>query len=77
VSYFLGFTCLSLRELADDMIVGLAWREMKLFVAKVLWSFDVEMLPNQNIVYERDFTMHGMWEKSEFWVHSHPIVREK
>jgi cytochrome P450 len=54
----------------------LAWHETRLFVAKLLWSFDVEMLPNQKIVFERDFKMYAMWEKPEFRVHFHPVVRE-
>ena len=59
----------------DRFLVELAWREMRLFVAKVLWSFDVEMVSDQKIVYERDFKMHGMWEKPEFWVRFHPVDR--
>ncbi|EPE36373.1 Cytochrome P450 [Glarea lozoyensis ATCC 20868] len=53
----------------------LAWREMRIFVAKVLWSFDVEMVSDHKIVYERDFKMHRMWEKPEFWVRFHPVDR--
>ncbi|KAI0970592.1 cytochrome P450 [Xylaria arbuscula] len=50
----------------------LAWRQTRLFIAKVLWTFDIEMLPNQDIVFERDFKMYGMWEKPKFWVWFHP-----
>ncbi|KAK7750409.1 hypothetical protein SLS62_007708 [Diatrype stigma] len=50
----------------------LAWRQTKLFIAKVLWTFDIEMLPNQNIVFEKNFRMYGMWEKPKFWVRFHP-----
>ncbi|EHK98806.1 putative Isotrichodermin C-15 hydroxylase [Glarea lozoyensis 74030] len=52
---------------ANNFPVELAWREMRIFVAKVLWSFDVEMVSDHKIVYERDFKMHRMWEKPEFW----------
>ncbi|KAI0145050.1 cytochrome P450 [Xylariaceae sp. FL1272] len=46
----------------------LAWRQTKLFLAKVLWKFDVEMLPGQSIVFQRDFRMYGMWKKPDFRV---------
>ncbi|KAI0379537.1 cytochrome P450 [Hypomontagnella monticulosa] len=45
-----------------------AWRQMRLFVTKVLWTLDVEMLPNQDIKFERDFRLFAMWEKPKFWV---------
>ncbi|GAB1312667.1 Benzoate 4-monooxygenase cytochrome P450 [Madurella fahalii] len=49
--------------------MGLAWRETRLFVAKVLWSFDVEPLPGQQpVVFEDAFRMYGMWSKPQFWV---------
>jgi cytochrome P450 len=54
----------------------LAWYQTKIFIAKVLWAFDVEMLPNQNIVFERDFRMYGMWEKPEFWVRFRSVPRD-
>ncbi|KAI0189856.1 cytochrome P450 [Astrocystis sublimbata] len=46
----------------------LAWRQTKLFITKVLWKLDVEMLPGQNIVFDRDFRMYGMWKKPNFRV---------
>ncbi|KAI1321399.1 cytochrome P450 [Xylariaceae sp. FL0255] len=48
----------------------LAWRETKLFIAKVLWTFDIDMVANQNIVFEKDFRM-CMWQKPKFWVRFH------
>ncbi|RYO84481.1 hypothetical protein DL762_005654 [Monosporascus cannonballus] len=54
----------------------MAWRQTRLFIAKVLWTFDVEMLPNQSIVFERDFRMYGMWEKPKFWVRFHSVPRD-
>ncbi|KAI1121505.1 cytochrome P450 [Nemania abortiva] len=52
----------------------LAWRQTKLFIAKVLWKFDVEMLPGQNIIFERDFRMYGMWKKPDFRVRFRSLV---
>ncbi|KAI1845474.1 hypothetical protein JX266_008332 [Neoarthrinium moseri] len=51
-----------------------AWRQMRLFVAKVLWTFDVEMLPDQDLNFERDFKLYAMWEKPEFWARFHEVA---
>lgn len=49
---------------------------MRLIIAKVLWTFDVEMLPGQQHVdFERDFKMYGMLEKPDVWVRFHPVTR--
>ncbi|KAI0102820.1 cytochrome P450 [Nemania sp. FL0031] len=55
------------------------WRQIRLFVAKVLWEFDVEMLPGQDFNFERDFRLYAMWEKPKFWVrfHKHPSRENK
>ncbi|KAI1246918.1 hypothetical protein MGN70_010803 [Eutypa lata] len=53
----------------------LAWRQTRLFIAKVLWEFDVEMLPNQSIVFEKDFRMYGMWQKPQFRARFHQVPR--
>lgn len=53
----------------------LAWRQTRLFITKVLWAFDVKMLPGQRIEFEKDFRMYGMWEKPQFWVQFHPAAR--
>ncbi|KAF2994233.1 hypothetical protein E8E14_002850 [Neopestalotiopsis sp. 37M] len=53
----------------------LAWRQTKVFIAKVLWTFDIEMLPGQTITMEKDFRMYGMWRKPNFWVRFHPVSR--
>ncbi|KAJ8117362.1 hypothetical protein ONZ43_g4226 [Nemania bipapillata] len=50
-----------------------AWRQMRLFIAKVLWEFNVEMLPGQDFNFERDFRLYAMWEKPKFWVRFHRV----
>ncbi|KAK7730558.1 hypothetical protein SLS63_005803 [Diaporthe eres] len=56
----------------------LAWRETRLFIAKVLWSFDVEMAASQKrIDFDRDFTRYAMWEKPQFRVRFHPVQRDE
>ncbi|KAF2996351.1 hypothetical protein E8E14_000616 [Neopestalotiopsis sp. 37M] len=47
---------------------AIAWATTKLFLAKVLWSFDLVAVPNQDIVFDKHFTFYSMWEKPEFWV---------
>lgn len=51
----------------------LSWHEIRLIVAKVLWTFDVELLPGQNVNYERDFKLWGMLEKPDLWVRFKPV----
>lgn len=56
----------------------LAWRETRLFIAKVLWSFDVEIASGQKrIDFDRDFKMYATWEKPEFRVRFHPVRRDE
>ncbi|KAI0117975.1 isotrichodermin C-15 hydroxylase [Nemania sp. FL0031] len=55
----------------------LAWRQTRLFVAKVLWSFDMEPVPGESMVFERDFKIYGMWEKPSFRARFVPVIREK
>ncbi|KAI0012288.1 cytochrome P450 [Xylariaceae sp. FL0662B] len=51
----------------------LSQQETKLIIAKVLWTFDMEMLPGQHVNFERDFKLYGMWEKPDLWVRFHPV----
>ncbi|KAI1357355.1 P-loop containing nucleoside triphosphate hydrolase protein [Xylaria arbuscula] len=55
----------------------LAWRVTKLFVAKVLWSFNIEAIAGQSMVFDRDFKIYGMWEKPSFRVRFLPVIRDK
>lgn len=57
--------------------MALAWRETRLFVAKVLWSFDVEMVEGQSIYFDRDFDHFGMWKKPRFFVRLIPVRRDE
>ncbi|KAK6222291.1 hypothetical protein LQW54_000991 [Pestalotiopsis sp. IQ-011] len=47
---------------------AIAGATTKLFLAKVLWSFDLVATPDQNISFDKHFTFYSMWEKPEFWV---------
>ncbi|KAF3764589.1 cytochrome P450 [Cryphonectria parasitica EP155] len=42
---------------------------LRLFLAKVLWQFDLEAVPAQRgISFEKDFKFLTFWERSPFWV---------
>ncbi|KAI1248554.1 hypothetical protein MGN70_009753 [Eutypa lata] len=45
-----------------------AWWESRLFIAKVLWTFDLEMVPGQNVDMDRDLRGWGMYQKPEIYV---------
>lgn len=47
---------------------AIAWAETKVFLAKVLWTFDLEAAPGQATSFDRDFNFYSMWEKPQFWV---------
>ncbi|KAI9154961.1 Cytochrome P450 monooxygenase BOA3 [Paramyrothecium foliicola] len=53
----------------------LAIQQTKLTLAKVLWTFDVEMLPGQHMNFEKDFKIYGMLEKPQFWVRFRQVDR--
>ncbi len=54
----------------------IAWATMKLFLAKVLWSFDIEMVPGQELSFDRDFSVRFMWNKPKLLVRYVPVVRK-
>ncbi|KAI4863264.1 isotrichodermin C-15 hydroxylase [Hypoxylon rubiginosum] len=56
--------------------MGAAWRQTRLFVAKVLWSLDAEAAPGQReVVFERDFRQFMLWEKPKYYVRFREVVR--
>lgn len=57
--------------------MSLSWHEIRLIIAKVLWTFDVELLPGQHVSYERDFKLWGMLEKPDLWVRFKPVERRR
>ncbi|TGO40971.1 hypothetical protein BHYA_0028g00120 [Botrytis hyacinthi] len=56
---------------------AIAWAQMKLYLAKVLWTFDVEAVPGQDVSFDRDFSVYTMWNKPQFWVRFVPVKREE
>ncbi|KAH9902215.1 cytochrome P450 [Xylariomycetidae sp. FL2044] len=44
----------------------IAWRQSRLFIAKVLWTFDIALIPGHSpIVFDRDLKAFGWWEKPQ------------
>jgi cytochrome P450 len=53
----------------------IAWMEGRLFVAKVLWTFDVLKVPGQNIDLEGKLRHWGFFDKPELKVSFVPVKR--
>lgn len=38
-------------------------RQLRLYLAKVCWALDFELVPGQDLNFERDSRLYAMWEK--------------
>lgn len=47
-------------------------RQLRLYLAKVFWALDVELVPGQDLDFERHARLYAMWEKPELRVQFHP-----
>ncbi|KAI0799234.1 isotrichodermin C-15 hydroxylase [Xylaria sp. FL0064] len=45
-----------------------AWIQIRLFLAKVLWTFDLELVKGHHLSFDRDFSVFTMWNKPEMRV---------
>lgn len=45
---------------------------LRLFAAKVLWQFDLDMAPGQDISFEKDFKFMTFWERPQLFVQFKP-----
>ncbi|KAI2782286.1 isotrichodermin C-15 hydroxylase [Daldinia loculata] len=43
----------------------IAWSQTRLFLAKVLWTFDLEMVRGHDKTFDKDFLIHVMWTRPE------------
>ncbi|KAI1079769.1 isotrichodermin C-15 hydroxylase [Whalleya microplaca] len=50
-----------------------AWPQMRLFLAKILWTFDLEAVDGQDLVFDRDFSMYAMWNKPKLRIRFVPV----
>jgi len=53
----------------------MAWTQAKLFLAKVLWEFDVSAVKGQSFDLEKDLLHYGFFEKPEMYVRFVPVLR--
>lgn len=53
----------------------IAWWQIRVFVAKVLWKFDLEHIPGtgDDLDMDKDLRGWGMYEKPEFRVRFLPV----
>ncbi|KAI1375296.1 isotrichodermin C-15 hydroxylase [Hypoxylon crocopeplum] len=55
----------------------IAWQQVKLFMAKVLWTFNMEAVRGMDKSFDKDFSLHAMWKRPQIWVRFHPVQREE
>lgn len=53
-----------------------AWIIIRMFLAKLLWTYDLELVRGHELTFDKDFTVHTMWNKPSIWVRFLPVVRE-
>ncbi|KAI1079391.1 isotrichodermin C-15 hydroxylase [Whalleya microplaca] len=46
----------------------IAWNQIRLFLAKVLWTFNLVMVRGQDKTLDKDFSVHVMWYRPEVLV---------
>ena len=54
----------------------MAWMQGRLFVAKVLWTFDVVKVPGQHFELEKTLLHYGFLAKPELRIRFVPVIRE-
>lgn len=47
-------------------------RQLRLYLAKVPWALNIELVPGQDLDFERDSRLYAMWEKPGMRVRFHP-----
>lgn len=53
----------------------MAWMQAKLFMVKVLWTFDVVKASGQDFDLEKTLLHYGFFEKPELFVRFQPVVQ--
>jgi hypothetical protein len=53
----------------------IAWTQAKLFLSKVLWTFDVLEVKGQSFDLEKDLLHYGFFVKPEMYVRFVPAYR--
>ena len=52
-------------------------RQLRLYLVKIFWALDMELVPGQNINFERDSRLYAMWEKPGMRVRFRPANAQK
>jgi cytochrome P450 len=55
----------------------IAWWQSRVFVAKVMWAFDLEMVAGHEIDLNKEMKGWGMYVKPEIRLRFVPVSREK
>ncbi|KAG8161450.1 hypothetical protein KVR01_008437 [Diaporthe batatas] len=54
----------------------IAQNVIRLFIAKVLWQFDLEAAPGiKDLSFDKDFRFLTFWERPQFWLRFKPVPR--
>ncbi|POS74595.1 cytochrome P450 [Diaporthe helianthi] len=49
---------------------------IRLFIAKVLWQFDLEAAPGiEDLSFDKDFKFLTFWERPQFWIRFKPVCK--
>ncbi|GAB1318005.1 hypothetical protein MFIFM68171_08215 [Madurella fahalii] len=46
----------------------IAWSQTRLFLGKILWTFDLEGVRGHERSIDKDFSVHVMWNRPELYV---------
>lgn len=52
-------------------------RQLRLYFAKIFWALDFELVPGQDLNFERDYRLYAMWEKPAMRVRAYPANAQK
>ncbi|KAM7193008.1 Cytochrome P450 [Rhypophila sp. PSN 637] len=55
----------------------IAWSQTRLFLGKLLWTFDLEGVKGHDKSIDEDFSVHVMWNRPELWVRFLPAAGEE
>lgn len=45
-----------------------AYMQLRLTLAKMIWSFDMELTNGDTVVWERDVRLYALWARPDVWV---------
>lgn len=46
----------------------IAWSQTRMFLGKVLWTFDVQAVSGHERSFDEAFSVHVMWNRPPLWV---------